>query len=84
MLTVLVRGVGVNALNGWTIALGLVSAVVLIRAERFTDAIAGAALLVIAATPALIGGMGLLYVPSVGFAAVGAAKSRGAASQPSS
>jgi hypothetical protein len=69
---VVFRDVGFNVLNGWTIVLGLVACVVLARAENRVDLVVGAVVLSLGLTPALFGGFGLLYLPSVGLAVVAA------------
>ena len=69
---VVVRDVGFNVLNGWTIVLGLVGCVVLARAQNRVDLLVGAVVLSLGLTPALLGGFGLLYLPSVGLTVVAA------------
>jgi len=68
LVVVLTRDVGVNFVNGWTIILGFVAGFVLIP-ERFPKTrpayTLAQVLLVLAAAPALVGGFGLLYVPSI-------------------
>jgi hypothetical protein len=62
---VLVRPVGLNAANGWTIALGLIGGGVAARASTRREVLISIALLVLAAVPAMFGGTGLLFVPSI-------------------
>ena len=70
LVVVLVRDVGLNALNGWTILLGFVAAgILLARADR-RSLFAAWIILFLAMVPALIGGIGLLYVPSLVLVAV--------------
>ena len=65
LVVVLVRDVGLNPLNGWTILLGSLGAgLFLIRSDP-ASAFAASLLLLLALLPALIGGLGLLYVPSL-------------------
>ncbi len=66
LVVVVVRDVGLNAANGWTIALGSLAAALLLGGGRDRAALVGACIALLAAmVPALIGGMGLLYVPSL-------------------
>lgn len=67
-MVVLVRDVGLNPLSVWTILLGFVAATLLLRSPRSPDL---ACLLLLAAMlPAMIGGFGLLYLPSLVLAGV--------------
>ena len=76
LVTVLVRDVGLNVLNGWTIALGILAAGLLLsRRAPGTDVLAVGAL-VVAMVPALIGGLGLLYLPSLVLATNAAMRDR--------
>lgn len=71
LVVVLLRDVGLNALNGWTILLGLAAGVaVLLRPERRVAA-TSLVLVVSAMLPALVGGLGLLFVPAVVLLALG-------------
>lgn len=64
---VLVRDVGLNPLNGWTIALGLAASIIaLLAPTRPSVVLASIALMVLAMLPALIGGVGLLYLLPIG------------------
>lgn len=62
---VLVRDVGLNILNGWTIVAGTVGGLIAV-ARRQPSALGVAFGLVLLATlPALYGGLGLLYLPAL-------------------
>ena len=77
LVVVLTRDVGLNVLNGWTIVLGLAAGLALLP-ERLRSVRAhtlSQVLLILAAVPALVGGLGLLYIPS--FLLVTIAKHRG-------
>ncbi|MDQ3891337.1 MAG: hypothetical protein M3274_00345 [Actinomycetota bacterium] len=65
LVIVLARDVGLNSLNGRTIGLGLIGGAVAIRAARVTETVAATVIVLLATVPALLGGMGLLYVPSL-------------------
>ncbi|HEV2070728.1 MAG TPA: hypothetical protein VGR26_13125 [Acidimicrobiales bacterium] len=65
LVVVLVRDVGLNPLNGWTILLGFLGAVLFLRRSDRASAFGASLLLFLALLPALIGGLGLLYVPSL-------------------
>lgn len=54
-----------NVVTGWTVVLCGVGGVVALRAVRRTGVAAAATLILVGATPALIGGLGLLYLFSV-------------------
>lgn len=62
---VLVRGVGLNAFNGWTIAVGIAGGVMANAGRRMADLVIAVGLLLIAMLPAMFGGLGLLYLPSL-------------------
>ena len=67
LVLVLVRDVGLNALNGWTIALGIAASVLgLVAPSRPVFVLVAIALAVLAMLPALIGGLGLLYLLPIG------------------
>jgi hypothetical protein len=67
LVVVLVRDVGLNALNGWTIAVGIVASVLaLLAPSRPVFVLAALVLAVLAMLPALIGGLGLLYLLPIG------------------
>jgi hypothetical protein len=69
LVVVLYRDVGLNALNGWTILLGLLAGTALItRPDDGRTASVAAVVLLLAILPALVGGLGLLYSPSVALA----------------
>jgi hypothetical protein len=72
LVIVLVRDVRLNPLNGWTMLLGLVAAGLLLSGADGVGLFAACVILVLAMVPALIGGSGLLHVPSLGLNAVGA------------
>ncbi len=80
LIMVLWRDVGLNALNGFTIVLGALGGALGIRNRRKPAAVFGAGLiLLVAAAPALFGGMGLLFFPSIllmWFAALALARDR--------
>ncbi|HEV2071331.1 MAG TPA: hypothetical protein VGR26_16190 [Acidimicrobiales bacterium] len=66
LLVVLVRDhVSLNPLNGWTILLGFLGAGLFLRRCDRASAFAASLLLLLGLVAALIGGLGLLYVPSV-------------------
>ncbi len=65
LLVVLVRDVGLNPLNGWTILLGFLGGGLFLRRSDRASAFGASLLLLLGLAPALIGGLGLLYVPSV-------------------
>lgn len=65
LVAVLVRDVGLNPLNGWTILLGFLGAGLLLGRSDRASALGASLLLLLALLPALIGGLGLLYVPSL-------------------
>lgn len=62
---VLVRDVGLNAGNGWTILLGLAAGAVVLAQPARTVVLSAAVVLVLGMLPALFGGMGLVYGPSL-------------------
>lgn len=71
LILVLVRDVGLNWLNGWTIVLGFLAAASAVAAEkRSAIAVASIVLLILAMLPALIGGLGLLYLVPIVLIAV--------------
>lgn len=77
---VLVRDVGVNLSNGWTIVLGLLGGVALLgRTERPGAVPAALVLTLLAMIPALIGGMGLLFLLPIGMMVAGTWRRRTAA-----
>lgn len=65
LVIVLVRDVGLNLLNGWTIFLGFLAAGLLLGRSDRASVFAACLALLLALTPALIGGLGLLYVPAL-------------------
>ena len=73
LITGLVRDVGLNLLNGWTIVLGFLAAGLLVARAGRGRVLAAWIILVLAMAPALIGGLGLLYLPSLILATLGAA-----------
>ncbi|HEV2109330.1 MAG TPA: hypothetical protein VGR16_13805 [Thermomicrobiales bacterium] len=77
LVVVLVRDVGLNPLNGWTILLGFLAAVLFLRRADRASAFVASLLLLLALLPALIGGLGLLYVPSLVLGVVVGAGGRG-------
>lgn len=72
LAVVLVRDVGLNPLNGWTIALGLAGGVLAMRASSLAETVAASVLVLLALVPALVGGFGLVYVPSLVLIPLGA------------
>ncbi len=63
LVVVLVRDhVVLNPLNGWTILLGFLGAGLLLGRSDRASAL-GSSVLLLALLPALIGGLGLLYLP---------------------
>ncbi len=66
LVVVLVRDhVSVNPANGWTILLGLLGAGLFLGRSDRASAFGASLLLLLGLAPALIGGIGLFYVPSV-------------------
>lgn len=65
LVVVLVRDVGLNVLNGWTIFLGLAAGVVVLLQPRRPVVVAAIVAVALAMFPALIGGLGLLFLPSL-------------------
>jgi hypothetical protein len=63
LVTVLVRGAGPNLLNGWTIVLGFLATGLRVARAGRGHLLAAWIILVLAMAPALIGGLGLLYLP---------------------
>lgn len=59
------RDVGLNVLNGWTIAAGAAGGLMAVARPRPAALFGAEALLVLAMLPAMVGGLGLLYVPSL-------------------
>ena len=70
-IVVLVRGVGLNVLNGWTIFIGIGAGVAAFLRPQPRTVVASSVALVLALVPALIGGLGLLYLVPLGFLLVG-------------
>jgi hypothetical protein len=67
LVIVLVRDVGLNALNVWTIALGIAASLLgLVAPARSVFVLVAIAVAVLAMLPALIGGLGLLYLLPIG------------------
>jgi hypothetical protein len=76
VVVVVVRDVGLNPLNGWTIVLGFFAAGLLLgRADR-ASAFVACILLLLAMLPSLIGGLGLLYLPALVLGVIGAGPAR--------
>jgi hypothetical protein len=76
LVIVLVRDVGLNPFNGWTIGLGLIGGAVAIRAATVTETVVATVIVLLATVPALLGGMGLLYVPSLVLIPLGGRRAR--------
>lgn len=69
------REVGLNVANGWTIiSAATAGVVVLLWAKRWACVLA-AFLILLALVPAVFGGIGFLYVPSLAMFIVGASRS---------
>ena len=62
---VLVRDVGLNVLNGWTIVLAAAGGLIAITRDGRAARLSAFALVLLAALPALVGGFALLYIPSL-------------------
>ncbi|MBA2443917.1 MAG: hypothetical protein H0V49_01110 [Nocardioidaceae bacterium] len=62
---VLVRDVGLNVLNGWTIVLAAAGGLIAITRDGRAARLTAFALVLLAALPALVGGFALLYIPSL-------------------
>ncbi len=62
---VLVRDVGLNVLNGWTIFLAAAGGLIAITHDGRAARLTAFALILLAALPALVGGFALLYLPSL-------------------
>ena len=65
LVIVLVRDVGLNPANGWTITLGFIGGAMAIARAGSVSVLAAWFLVLLASLPALIGGVGLLFVPSL-------------------
>jgi len=65
LVVVLVRDVGVNPLNGWTIFMGAAGGIIAAASPTRTRIPCAWLMVFLAALPALVGGFGLLYVPSL-------------------
>jgi hypothetical protein len=76
LVIVLVRDVGLNPLNGWTIFLGFLAAGLLLGRSDGASVFAACVVLLLAMIPALIGGLGLLYLPALVLGAVGGGSQR--------
>jgi hypothetical protein len=83
LVTVLVQDVGFNVLNGWTIVLGFLTAGLLLARAGRGALLAAWIILVLAMAPTLVGGLGLLYLPSLVLVALGAALRSGSRVQAS-
>jgi hypothetical protein len=62
---VLVRHVGLNAFNGWTIFVGIAGGVIAITCRQAAALVLAFGLVLVAMLPAMFGGLGLLYLPSL-------------------
>ncbi len=71
LAVVLIRDVGLNALNGWTILLGAIGGAVAVRRSSAVSVLVAWFLVFLAMLPALFGGLGLLYVPSLALLLLG-------------
>ena len=80
---VLVRDVGLNPLNGWTTLLGLLAASLLWTPANDGRLLAAWIALLLAMIPALVGGLGLLFLPSLVLVPLAAAFRAGSDIQPS-
>ena len=74
VVVVIVRDVGFNPLNGWTIVLGFFAAGLFLARSDRASVVAACILLMLAMLPALIGGVGLLYLPALVLGAIGVGK----------
>jgi hypothetical protein len=83
LVTVLVRDVGLNLLNGWTIVLGFLAAGLLVARAGRGHLLVAWIMLALAMAPALIGGLGLLYLPPLVLVTLGAALRSGSRLQAS-
>lgn len=79
----LVRDVGLNPMNGWTILLGFFAAGLLWARPGNGCLLAAWIALLLAMLPALIGGLGLLFLPSLVLVPLAAALRAGSNMQPS-
>jgi len=70
---VLVRDVGLNPLNVWTILLGFLAAALLWTRPGNGRLLPAWIALMLAMLPALVGGLGLLFLPSLALVALAAA-----------
>lgn len=69
---VLVRDVGINVWNGWSIVVGLMAGLLAVTASRRRVFVVGAIVLTVAAMlPALTGGLGLFYALPIGMLVAG-------------
>jgi hypothetical protein len=80
---VLVRDVGLNPLNAWTILLGFLAAALLWTRASNGRVLAAWIALLLAMLPALMGGLGLLFLPSLVLLPLAAALRAGSDIQPS-
>ncbi|MDP9070936.1 MAG: hypothetical protein M3N68_06585 [Actinomycetota bacterium] len=71
LAVVVIRDVGLNAVNGWTISLGATGGVVAVRRSNPIWVLVAWFLIFIAMLPAAFGGLGLLYIPSLALLLVG-------------
>lgn len=60
------RDVDLNVANGWTLVLGAIGGVLALSATSRLRCLTSAAVIVLAALPALFGWVGWLYAPSIG------------------
>lgn len=71
-VTVLIRDVGINVLNGWTIVLGLTAGLLAVAAPRRPMFVVAAIVItVLGMLPALVGGLGLIYALPIGMLLAG-------------
>ena len=77
LVVVLVRDVGVNPLNGWTIFMGAAGGIIAVDTPTPIRLLCAWLMVFLAAGPALVGGFGLLYVPSLVLLPVRAASHSG-------
>src|SRR4051794_31303540 len=65
LTVVLAREVGLNPVNGWTIVLGFVAGVTFTKSRSQRVVVVAWLAVALAAVPALIGGLGLLFLPAL-------------------
>ena len=74
LAVVLVRDVGVNPLNAWTIVLGGLGGTVALRTSGTGSRLLAGLLLLLAAVPALPGGYAVFFLPSLLLVLIGSSE----------